>query len=148
MVVAAVVLWRSRESAPGLGRILVNSGSRTAISIALIVLVLLGVGHIFVPWAPDADKIPLVVVYGDVVLGVASLVAAAGLMKRAQWGSILTLIIAALNILSAAPGVVAAPNPALRVVTAAYVLLSLVIIALMAPFAGRNLSKRPVAAPE
>jgi hypothetical protein len=95
-------------------------------------LVLLGVGHLFVPFVPDADKIPLLVVYGDVVLGAASLVAAFGLWKPTHWGLILTLIIATLNVLSSAPGVVAAPTFGLRVVTTVYLVVSLVIIALVA----------------
>lgn len=109
-----------------------NTRPQPSVTFALIVLVLLGVGHLFVPFAPDADKIPSVVVYGDVVLGVVSLVAAYGLFKLTLWGRILTLIVAALNVLSAAPGVVSAPNLELRVVTAMYVVLSLVIIALVA----------------
>lgn len=109
-----------------------NTRPQPSVTFALIVLVLLGVGHLFVPFAPDADKIPSVVVYGDVVLGVVSLVAAYGLFKLTRWGRILTLIVAALNVLSAAPGVVSAPNLELRVVTAMYVVLSLVIIALVA----------------
>lgn len=109
-----------------------NTRRQPSVTFALIVLVLLGVGHLFVPFAPDADKIPSVVVYGDVVLGVVSLVAAYGLFKLTRWGRILTLIVAALNVLSAAPGVVSAPNLELRVVTAMYVVLSLVIIALVA----------------
>jgi hypothetical protein len=106
--------------------------SRTSLKAALAMLVLLGVGHLFVHFVPDADKIPLLVVYGDVVLGAASLVAAFALLKPTQWGLILTLIIAILNVLSAAPGVVVAPNAGLRVVTTMYLVVSLVMIALVA----------------
>ena len=109
-----------------------NTKRPTAIVSALILLVILGVGHLFVSVMPDADKIPLAVVYGDVVLGVLSLVAAFGAWNRKRWGVTLTFIVAALNIVSAAPGVVAAPNMGLRVVTVAYVLVSLLIIGLMA----------------
>lgn len=103
-----------------------------SLTVAFVLLLLLGVGHLFVPLVPDANKIPLVVVYGDVALGAISLVAAFGLFKRARWGLILTLVIAVLNLVSAAPGVVTAPNLALHVVTAAYVVLSLVIAGLVA----------------
>lgn len=109
-----------------------RSRSRTSLQAALVLLVLLGVGHLFVPFVPDADKIPPLVVYGDVALGAASLVAALGLLKPTRWGLLLTLIIAILNVVSAAPGVVAAPNWGLRVVTTVYVVVSLVIIALVA----------------
>jgi hypothetical protein len=127
----------------------VNTRPQTSVTFALIILVLLGVGHLFVPLAPDADKIPSVVVYGDVALGVVSLVAAYGLLKLTRWGRILTLIVAALNVLSAAPGVVSAPNQELRVVTAVYVVLSLVIIALVAwPSARKPSARRAPAAQE
>ncbi len=117
-----------------------SSKSRTALMAALIVLVLLGVGLLFVPFVPDAGKIPALVVYGDVVLGAASLVAAYGLLKLTRWGLILTLIIATLNVLSAAPGVVAAPNVELRVAATVYLACSLVIIALVAFPLKRTLS--------
>lgn len=109
-----------------------NARVRTSLMVALVLLVLLGVGHLFVPFAPDADKIPPLVRYGDVALGAVSLIAAFGLWRRVQWGRVLTLVIASLNVLSAAPGVVAAPNAALHVIAAVYVILSLVIIALLA----------------
>ncbi len=122
--------------------------SRTSLMAALVMLVLLGVGHLFVPFVPDADKIPSLVVYGDVVLGVASLVAAFGLLKATQWGLILTLIIATLNVLSAAPGIVAAPNPWLRVVTTVYLVVSLVIIALAVLPTERKLSVHRASTPQ
>ncbi len=115
-----------------------NTRVRASLMVALVLLALLGVGHLFVPFAPDADKIPPLVRYGDVALGAVSLIAAFGLWKRAQWGRVLTLTIASLNVLSAAPGVVAAPNAALRVITAVYVVASLVIIALVVASAERQ----------
>jgi hypothetical protein len=102
-----------------------------ALLTALALLVLLGLGHLIVPFVPDAEKIPAIVRYGDVALGALSLIAGFGLWRLQQWGMILTIIIAALNIVSAAPGVIAAPNLGLQVVTAVYVALSLVIIVLM-----------------
>lgn len=103
----------------------------TALLAALALLVLLGVGHLTVPFVPDADNIPPLVRYGDVALGLASLVAGFGLWNLQRWGIILTVIIAALNIFSAAPGMIAAPSLALQVVTVAYVVLSLLIIVLV-----------------
>lgn len=109
-----------------------NTKRPTALLSALVLLLILGVGHLFIPFLPDAGKIPSIVVYGDVILGLVSLIAAFGLWNLKRWGIILTLIIAALNVLSAAPGVVAAPNSGLRVAATVYLVLSLVIIALMA----------------
>lgn len=102
-----------------------------ALLTVLALLVLLGVGHLTVPFVPDADKIPPLVRYGDVALGLVSLVAGFGLWNLQRWGIILTVIVAALNIVSAAPGMIAAPSLALQVVTVAYVVLSLLIIVLV-----------------
>jgi peptidoglycan/LPS O-acetylase OafA/YrhL len=104
----------------------------TALLTVLVLLLVLGIGHLFVPFVPDAEKIPPTVRYGDIVLGILSLITAIGLWNVQRWATVLTTIIAALNILSAAPGIVAAPNSALRVVTAVYVVLSLLIIILIA----------------
>lgn len=124
-----------------------NTKRSTAVVSALILLVILGVGHLFVPVIPGAAKIPLAVVYGDVALGVLSLVAAYGAWNLKRWGVALTFIVAALNIVSAAPGVVAAPNMGLQVVTAVYVLVSLLVIVLMAISAERKVNAlRPAAA--
>lgn len=108
-----------------------TSKRSAALLTVLALLVLLGVGHLTVPFAPDADKIPPLVRYGDVALGLVSLVAGFGLWNLQRWGIILTLIIAALNIVSAAPGMISAPSLGLQVVTAAYVVLSLLIIVLV-----------------
>ncbi len=108
-----------------------NSTRPMSLVVALALLALMGVGHLFVPFVPDAAKIPAFVVYGDVVLGLIGLVAAIGLWRLKQWGLVLSLIILALNIVSAAPGMFAAPNVGLQVVTAVYALLSLVSIALL-----------------
>lgn len=125
-----------------------NTKRPTALLSALVLLVILGVGHLFIPFVPDAGKIPSPVVYGDVLLGLMSLIAAFGLWKEQGWGAILTLIIAALNIVSAAPGVVVAPNMGLRVVTAVYVLVSLLIIALVAFSSERKLSAHRTPVPQ
>lgn len=53
-----------------------------ALRAALVLFILLGLGHLMVPFLPDADKIPAIVRYGDVALGVASLVGGYGLGRR------------------------------------------------------------------
>lgn len=108
-----------------------NSTRSMSLAVALALLTLMGVGHLFVPFVPDAAKILAFVVYGDVVLGLIGLVAAIGLWRLKRWGLVLSLIILALNIVSAAPGMFAAPNVGLRVVTAVYAMLSVVSIALL-----------------
>lgn len=102
-----------------------------ALRAALILFILLGLGHLTVPFLPDADKIPVIVRYGDVALGVASLVGGYGLSRRLPWGKVATIIIAALNIVSATPGVFYGPSQGLQITAALYVALSVVVIALV-----------------
>lgn len=104
----------------------------TPLAVAFVLIGLMGVGHLLVPFVPDVAKIPAAVVYGDVVLGVVGLIAAFGLWQLKRWGLVLSLIVLALNIVSAAPGVVSAPNVELHIVTAVYMLLSVLGIVLLA----------------
>ncbi|HEX9036535.1 MAG TPA: hypothetical protein VF808_06040 [Ktedonobacterales bacterium] len=103
----------------------------TALWTALTLFVLLGLVHLAVPYMPDADKIPAIVRYGDVGLGIASLIAGYGLWKLFSWAKTATIVLAALNIVSATPGVFYGPNQTLQIIAALYVALSVVIIALV-----------------
>ena len=77
------------------------------------------------------EGVPAVVVYGALVLGVVGLVAAAGLWLLKRWGFWLAVAVSALNLLSAAPGIFAAPTAALRVAATTGVLVSALIIVLV-----------------
>lgn len=101
------------------------------LQIALVLFLLLGLGHLTVPFIPDADKIPAIVRYGDVALGLATLIVSYGLWRLSRWAIVATIVIAALNIASATPGVYFGPNQALQIIAAVYVALSALIIALV-----------------
>ena len=80
---------------------------------------------------PGSEGIPAVVLYSGIVLGVAGLIASAGLWMLKKWSLWLTIIVNVLGGLSAAPGVGAAPNAALQIAAIASVLISVVVIVLV-----------------
>ena len=71
------------------------------------------------------------VVYLGVALGVAGLLASAGLWMLRKWSVWLTIIVSGRNLLSAAPGVAFAPDIALQVAAAVTVVVSALIIVLV-----------------
>lgn len=101
------------------------------LTIAITGLSLLSLGNLPIPFEPGSDKIPPPVVYGAVIFGIMGLVAASGLWKLKRWGMILAIIVSVLNVLSSAPGIVAAPNALLHVLATVYVVVSIVIIVLV-----------------
>jgi uncharacterized membrane protein (DUF2068 family) len=85
-------------------------------------------------WAdaiPREEGVPAVAVYLAVMVGVAGLLAAAGLWMMRRWGIWLAIVVSALNILDAASGVAGAPNMTLRVVAAVIVVVFAFIIVLV-----------------
>ncbi len=96
----------------------------TVVAVLLVLLSLLNL----VPL--PMEGVPAVVVYGALVLGVAGLVAA-GLWLLKRWGLWLAIVVCALNLLSAAPGIPFAPTAALRVAATVTVLASALIIVLV-----------------
>ena len=91
---------------------------------------------------PGSEGVPAVVLYSGIVLAVVGLVASAGLWMLKKWGLWLTIIVNALGGLSAAPGVVAAPNAALQAAAVAGVVVSALIMVLVV----RPTSRRAFAA--
>ena len=83
------------------------------------------------PLLPGSEGVPAVVLYSVIVQGGVGLVAPAGLWMLKKWGLWLTIIVNALGALSAAPGVVAAPNAVLQASALVGVLISALIIVLV-----------------
>jgi hypothetical protein len=80
------------------------------------------------------EGVPTFVVYLGVALGVAGLLAAAGLWMLKRWALWLTIVVCVLNILSAAPGMAFAPNALLRILaTVGVVGPALVILLVVLP---------------
>ena len=83
-----------------------------SLTVAVVLLVLLSLVNVISPLLPS-EGIPAFVIYSSVVLGVVGLIGAAGLWMLKRWGLWLTIVVAVLNILSAAPGLVFAPSTTL-----------------------------------
>ena len=84
------------------------------LTVAVVLLALLSLVNVVSPLLPS-EGIPASVIYLGVVLGVLGLIGAAGLWMLRRWGLWITVVVAAVNILSAAPGLVFAPSAALFV---------------------------------
>lgn len=113
-----------RASAP-LGRPMI-------VTLAVVISVLNVIGNFagFALPTGGAD-VPVIVVISAIVLGVAGIPAASGLWMLRQWGFILTLVVAALNLLSAVPGIPAGPTAAIKVFSAVFALVSIAILVLV-----------------
>lgn len=86
---------------------------------------------------------PTIAIYLGIVLGMAGLVAAVGLRASRRWGIRLVVLVSVLNILLAAPGVVAEPGAVGRIFAAVQVVVPVLILVLVM----RPTSRRTFAAP-
>jgi len=104
-------------------------------------MVLIGLSGLPGPFLLKSDAVPAVVLYGGIVLGVVGLIASVGLWLLKRWSLWLTVVVSALNLLLAAPGIAFAPG-GLKVFAAVTVLVSAVIIVLVV----RPVSRRALTA--
>jgi uncharacterized membrane protein (DUF2068 family) len=109
----------------------------TYVTVAAVLLGILSLLNLLGPLLPS-EGVPAVVVYGGIVLGVVGLVAAGGLWVLKRWGVWLAVVVGALNLLSAAPGIPFGPNAALRVAATVTVVVSALIIVLVVIPASRR----------
>lgn len=98
-----------------------------------IVLSLVNIIGNFVGFAlpTGGEAVPTIVIVSSIVLGVAGIPAVVGLWLLRRWGFILTLVVTALNLLSALPGIPAGPTAAIKVFSVVFALISVVIIVLV-----------------
>ena len=101
------------------------------VTVAAILMALISLLGLPGPLLPGSEGIPAVVLYGGIVLGIVGLVAAVGLWMLRRWGIWLTIVISVLNLLSAAPGILFAPNAALQAAAAVGVAVPALIIVLV-----------------
>ncbi len=101
------------------------------LTVAAIIQALFSLLSLPGPLLPGSEGVPAVVLYSGILLGVAGLVASAGLWMLKKWGLWLTIIVNVLGILSAAPGVAFGPNAALQAASAVGVVVSALIIVLV-----------------
>ncbi len=103
------------------------------VTIAAVLLALFSLANLLSPVMPT-EGVPAFVAYLGVALGLAGLLAAAGLWMLKRWALWLTIVVSVLNILSAAPGMAFGPNAVLRVLaTVGVVGPALVILLVVLP---------------
>jgi hypothetical protein len=103
------------------------------VTVAAILMVLFSLANLLSPFLP-MEGVPAFVIYLGVALGVAGLLAAAGLWMLKRWALWLTIVVSVLNILSAAPGLAFAPNAGLRAAATVTVIgFALVILLVVLP---------------
>jgi len=107
------------------------------VTVAAVLLALTSLAGLPGPLLPGSEAVPAVVVYGGIVLGVIGLIATVGLWLLKRWSLWLTIVVSALNLLSAAPGVAFGPG-ALKIVATVFVLVAAVIIVLVLRPASRR----------
>src|ERR671921_9815 len=123
-----MALWRWRSQ----GRSITPMRSRPLpVTVAAISQALFSLLSLPGPLLRGSEGVPAVVLYSGIVLGVAGLVASAKLWMLKKWGLWLTVVVNVLGGLSAAPGLVAAPNAALQAAALVGVLISVLIIVLV-----------------
>lgn len=85
----------------------------------------------FIPGSSMADGIPLPVQLLGFALGAIGLVSAYGVWRNQRWGVVLTIIVRALDGISAAPGILFAPTPTTKAMASLGVVLAIAVIALL-----------------
>ena len=112
----------------------------TALKIAAVLSFLQGLYgiYLFLPYLPqgsaalnaDLDTPPYIIVVIALALALVSIVAAYGAWQSQRWGIALTILVAALNALSGAPGILFAPTTALWVSATSGTVWSIIVIVL------------------
>ena len=107
------------------------------VTIAVVLHALLGLAAIFITIpemtgavSPDEGP-PMFIVITSLVIGILSLVSAWGAWQGKKWGQISTIVLRALDGLSAAPGIVFAPTTGLWITATVSVVLAIVVIWLL-----------------
>jgi hypothetical protein len=104
------------------------------VTIAAILLALLSLANVLTPLMPMMEGAGGFFTYLLVVLGVAGLIAAAGLWMLKRWALWLTIVVSVPNILAAAPGLPFAPTATLRILAAVGVVgFALVVVLALLP---------------
>ncbi len=102
--------------------------------VAAILLVLLSLMDFPFPWLllfPGAEEPPAFVIYSGIVLGIVGLGVAVGLWMMKPWSLWITIVVAALNFLLGAPGVIMAPTAVMQATVAVTEVVAVLIIVLV-----------------
>lgn len=109
---------------------------------AMVLFALMTAFSLYTPFGPSGPPLPIVL-YAGIVGGLGGVIALVGLWLMKRWGWLMTVIIAALNVLPSVPGLVVAPGPG-KAISAAIIVVNAVVLALLllpaarAAFAGQR----------
>lgn len=104
------------------------------VTLAVVLSVLVIIANFVSPALPQGsgdDKVPTSVIVVGVVLGVLGIAAAFGLWRLHKWGYIATVVVSAVNLLLAVPGIFAGPYAWIKALAAVFVLACALIIVLV-----------------
>ena len=105
-----------------------------SVTVAAILLVLLSLFGFTWPWMllfPGVEDPPAFIYYSGIVLGIVGLPVAFGLWMLKTWSFWATIIVAVLNLLVGAPGIVLGPNAGIQVTSAVLAVVTVLIIVLV-----------------
>ena len=105
------------------------------VTVAAILLVLLSLFGFPWPWLilfPGVGEAPpAFIYYSGIVLGIVGLLVAFGLWMLRTWSLWAAIIVAVVNLLVGAPGIVLGPNAGIRVTSAVLTIVTVLIIGLV-----------------
>jgi uncharacterized membrane protein (DUF2068 family) len=107
-----------------------NASRPLAITLAAVLLGLVSIASL-IPSPSLEQGVPVYVTYSSYVLGALGVVAMLGLWLRKRWGMWLAIGVSAVNIPSAAPGIVFAPTTIMWLLATIGVIWYVAIIALV-----------------
>src|SRR5215204_3704470 len=114
------------------------------VTVAAILLVLLSLFGFPWPWLvlfPGVEEDPpAFIYYSGIVLGIVGLLVAFGLWRLRTWGLWATIIVAVLDLLTGAPGIVLGPNAGIRVTCAVLAVVPVLIVLVVLPSSRRALA--------
>lgn len=110
-----------------------NTSRPVPVSAAMVLFALMTVFSLITPFTPSGPSLPIVL-YAGIVGGLGGLIALVGLGLMKRWGWLMTIIIAALNVLPAVAGVAGAPAPG-KQISAAIIVVNVVVLVLLLPAA-------------
>jgi O-antigen/teichoic acid export membrane protein len=105
-----------------------------SITIAVIISVVIIIGNFASPILPNGsgdEKVPTSVIVIGFVLAVIGIAAAVGLWMLRKRGAILTIVLSAINLLLAAPGIPFGPGTAVKLLSLVFTLLCAATIVLV-----------------
>lgn len=105
----------------------------TAVIAAVVLSVLVIIGNFASPLLPSGsgeDTVPTFVIVVGIILGLIGIIAVVGLWMLRKWGMILTIVVSAINVLLAAPGIAFGPDAFTKIIAGVFTLISALIIVL------------------